>query len=115
MHGRCAAGPCALFAIGLFMAGKSLRSGLGEVAWVVALKLIAQPLITWWLAFHVFALDGVWGLSAVIQAALPTGALAFVLAQQYGLYVQRATSVILISTVGSLVTLSALFLILELG
>jgi malonate transporter and related proteins len=48
----------------------------------------------------------------VILAALPTGALIFVLAQQYGIYVQRATSVILISTVVSVVTLSALFVLL---
>lgn len=48
-------------------------------------------------------------------AALPTGALGFVLAQQYGIYVQRATAAILVSTVLSVITLSVLFAILGVG
>ena len=106
------AGPAALFAIGLFMVGKRLRHGLGEVLWVTLLKLIAQPLVTWLLAYHVLALEPVWAASAVILSALPTGALTFVLAQRYQTYIQRATSVILVSTVLSLVTLSLLFIVL---
>ncbi len=110
-----AAGPCALFSIGLFMVGRSLRAGLGEVGWLVILKLAVQPAITWWLAFEVFSMPPDLAASAVILAALPTGALVFVLAQQYGIYVQRVTSVILISTVVSVVTLSALFVLLGMG
>jgi hypothetical protein len=109
------AGPAALFAIGLFMVGKKLRHGLGEVLWVTLLKLILQPLVTWWLAYEVLALQPTWAASAVILSALPTGALTFVLAQRYELYIQRATSVILVSTVLSLVTLSALLLVIGVG
>ena len=110
-----AAGPCALFAIGLFMVGRSLRAGLGEVGWLVILKLAVQPLVTWWLAYHVFEMPPVWAASAVIIAALPTGALAYVLAQKYDVYLQRSTSTILISTVASVVTLSVLFVVLGVG
>lgn len=53
--------------------------------------------------------------AAVTLAALPTGALGFVLAQQYGIYVQRATAAILVSTVLSVITLSVLFAILGVG
>jgi predicted permease len=106
------AGPCALFAIGLFMVGKSLTAGMTEVSWLVFLKLLVQPLVTWWLAFHVFTMDPVWAAGALVQSALPTGALVFVLAQQYGIYVQRSTAVIMVSTVLSLVTLSVLFVYL---
>ncbi len=109
------AGPAALFAIGLFMVGKSFTAGMGEVGWVVTLKLLVQPLITWWLAYEVLDMDSLWAQTAVIQAALPTGALTFVLAQRYGTYVQRATAVIMISTVASVITLSALFLYLGVG
>lgn len=105
------AGPCALFAIGLFMVGKKLRQGLGEVLWVTLLKLVAQPLITWWLAYEVLHLEPIYAASAVIMAALPTGSLSFVLAQRYQVYIERATSVILVSTVFSVATLSALFVI----
>ena len=60
-------------------------------------------------------MEPVWAASAVILAALPTGALVFVLAQQYELYIQRSTAAIMVSTVISLVTLSALFLALGIG
>ncbi|WP_340116853.1 AEC family transporter [Pelagibius sp. 7325] len=109
------AGPCALFAIGLFMVGKSPTAGMTEVSWLVFLKLLIQPLITWWLAFHVFTMDPVWAAGALVQSALPTGALVFVLAQQYDIYVQRSTAAIMASTVISLFTLSALFVWLGIG
>ena len=57
-------------------------------------------------------LDPLWAASAVILAALPTGSLVFVLATQYGVYVQRATAAILVSTVLSVVTLSVLLAVL---
>lgn len=79
-----AAAPCALFAMGLFLVGRSVTAGAPEVGWLVALKLLLHPLATYVLAFEVFALERIWAISAVVLAALPTGALVFVLAQQYG-------------------------------
>lgn len=110
-----AASPCALFAIGLFLAGQSVTTGLVEIGWLVTLKLILQPAITWWLAFGVMSMDPTWAAAAVVQAALPTGALVFVLAQQYGIFVHRATATIMVSTVLSVITLSLLFAFLGLG
>lgn len=110
-----AAGPCALFAMGLFMVGKSFTAGLGEVTWVTLLKLLVMPAVAYWLAFDLMDMPRVWALSAVIMAALPTGALMFILAQEYEVYVQRSVAVILISTVASVVTLSLLFLWLGVG
>ena len=109
------AGPCALFAIGLFMVGKSPTAGMQEVSFLVLLKLLVQPAITWVLAYHVFTMEPVWAAGALVQSALPTGALVFVLAQQYGIYLQRSTAVIMASTVVSLFTLSALFVWLGIG
>lgn len=107
-----AASPCALFAIGLFLVGRSVTAGLTEVGWMVLVKLLVQPAITWWLAYRWLEMEPVWAAAAVIQAALPTGALVFVLAQQHGIYVQRASATILLSTVVSVVTVSLLFVIL---
>lgn len=103
-----AAGPCALFAIGLFLSGRPLTADLGEVGWMVALKLLMQPALTWLLATRVFHLDPFWTAAAVILGALPTGALTFVVAQQYRVYVERTSTVILVSTVLSVLTLSPL-------
>lgn len=109
------AGPCALFAIGLFMVGKSVRTGLGEVLWVTLLKLLLQPAVTYLLAYHVLTLSPVEAASAVVLAALPTGALSFVLAQRYSVYLQRSVAVILVSTLISVVTLFGLFIFLEIA
>ena len=107
-----AAGPCALFALGLFLYGKPLKAGIAEVGWMTFCKLILQPLVTWIVAVPVMGLPPFWAHAAVILAALPTGATVFVIAQRYGIYVQRSSALILVSTVLSLATLSALFLVL---
>jgi predicted permease len=104
--------PCALFAAGLFIAGCSIRGASAEISWLVGAKLILHPLITWWLAFHVFELSSLYATVAVIQAALPSGVPVFVLAQQYQAFVTRSSAVIAISTAISVLTVSALFLLL---
>ena len=100
------AGPCALFSIGLFLAFRPLRADLLEAGWISVIKLIWQPLATWLLIATVFPLTPFWAASALILAALPTGALVFVVAQQYGVYADRTSSVILVSTVASVITVS---------
>jgi malonate transporter and related proteins len=112
-----AAGPAALFAIGLFLSTRSLGTLVGgkklaEVGWLVYVKLIIQPLATWWLAGY-FGLDAFWRGSAVILASLPTAALCFVLAQQYKQFVERASATILISTVLSPVVISTIMILFE--
>ena len=101
-------GPCALFAMGLFLVGRSVTRGALEVAWLTVLKLLIHPAMTFVIAFWWLDLDPFWAACAVILAALPLGALTFVLAQQYQVYIQRAAAAILISTVVSVATLSAL-------
>ncbi len=104
--------PCSLFAAGLFIAGCSIRGTSMEIGWLVGAKLVLHPLITWWLAFHVFELNHLFATVAVIQAALPSGVPVFVLAQQYNGFVTRSSAVIAISTALSVVTVSALFMLL---
>jgi predicted permease len=110
-------GPAALFAIGLFLSTRSLRTLVGgkkmaEVGWLVYVKLVVQPLATWWLA-GVFGLDSFWRGAAVILASLPTAALCFVLAQQYRQFVERASATILVSTVISPLVLAAIMILFE--
>jgi malonate transporter len=102
-----AAGPCALFAMGLFLVGKPVSSGVGEVSWMVALKLIVHPALTWLVALALFDLPLEDLRGVVLMAALPTGALSFVVAQKYGVFVQRSSAAILFSTAASVVTVSA--------
>jgi predicted permease len=104
------AGPCALFAIGLFLASQSAGALVGgkraiEAGWLTFLKLVGQPALTYGLA-RLFGLDQHWSFAAALLSGLPTGALTFVLAQNYGIYVVRASAVILASTIVSAITLS---------
>ncbi len=104
-----AAGPCALFSIGLFLVGKTFRRGYLEVNFIVFIKLVIHPMITWILAFHVLGLNDLWGIICVIMAALPTGANIFILARRYQLFLDSTSTIIIISTVVSVLTLSILF------
>jgi hypothetical protein len=104
--------PCALFSAGLFISGGFSKADTMEISWLVFAKLLLHPLITYWLAYHVFALQGILPAVAVLQAALPSGVPVFVLAQHYGTFVVRSNAVIVISTCLSVVTLSALLLLL---
>lgn len=101
-------GPCALFAIGLFLASRSPKADLVEVGWISALKLLVQPALAWVMIRTLFPMDPFWEGSAIILAGLPTGALTFVVASQYRVYVERTSAAILVSTIASVVTLSAL-------
>ena len=105
--------PCALFAAGLFIAGCSVRGASTEIGWLVCAKLLLHPLITWWLAYRVFELEGILPAVAVVQAALPSGVPVFVLAQQYKTFVTRSSAAIVFSTAISVVTLTTLFVLLS--
>lgn len=106
-----AAGPCALFAIGVFLAGRPLRFDWREVGWLVPLKLIVQPLLTWALIVTLFPLDRFWTGAALLLAALPTGALTFVVAAHYQTYVDRTSQAILLTTIASVPVLSVILIV----
>lgn len=114
--GACA-GPCALFAVGLFLATQKTaalvdrRRGL-EVWWLSLVKVIVQPAATWAIGLA-FGMPPFWVAAAVISAAFPAGATAFVIAQRYKVFVERTSATILLSTVLSLFTLSALMILLD--
>lgn len=103
-----AAGPTALFALGSSLYGHPLSGDAREVSWLVVVKLLLNPLLTWWLVAYVFTLDPFWARSAVLIAAIPSGALVFVIAQRYRVYVQRSAATVVFSTTLSLITLSVL-------
>lgn len=105
-----AAGPVALFALGVFLAGQPWRRLPRDLAWIAPLKLVAQPLLAYGLAVTLFPLDPFWQGAAVLLAALPTGTLPFVLAQKYGLQEQPTAQTVLVTTLLSLPLLSILLL-----
>lgn len=103
------ASPCALVALGLFLAAKTDRAmhTTGATAMLVGLKLVLHPIIAWVLASAVFHLDPTVTRAAVLLAALPTGTGSFMLAEFYGREAAVTSRVILVSTIASVVTVSA--------
>lgn len=103
-----AATPCALVATGLMLGEARARFRPAIVARLVSLKLLVQPAITWVLAFHVIPLPPVWAETALLMSALPTGTGAFILAKLYGREAATTSGTVLVSTLLSFFTLSAL-------
>ncbi|WP_299199788.1 AEC family transporter [uncultured Amphritea sp.] len=101
------AAPVALFALGISLSGLEVRGGSFELVWLTLVKLVVHPLATFGLAL-LFALEPFWGASAVVLAALPTGAMVFVLAQQYNTRVTLTSATIMVTTLVSLITLAVL-------
>jgi predicted permease len=103
-----AASPCALVTIGLFLAQSAGGAAPALIARLVALKLLIQPGLTWLLAFHVFAMPRLWAETAVLISALPTGTGPFMLAKLYDREPALTSRAILVSTLLSTITVSAL-------
>jgi predicted permease len=106
-------GPAALFSLGLSLV--ELTGNMGEVIWLTTLKAIFNPLLTFALVTYVFAMDPFWSKAAVILSAMPTGANAYVIAQQYNVHVETVSSVVVVSTGASVVTISLLLIWLGVG
>ena len=75
---------------------------------LLAIKLIAHPVIVYLLLSAVGGFDRVWTFTAVLMASLPPALNVFVMASQYRTYVERASSAILIGTLSSVVTVTTL-------
>lgn len=105
-----AASPCALIALGLFLADNrkagSQPAGAHVETALVALKLLAQPAVTWLVAVPLLGLPSAAAHTAVLLAALPTGTGPFMLAEFYEREAVRTSRVVLATTVLSVATLS---------
>ena len=106
-----AAGPCALFAIGLFVSQLSLRAGAAAAWPSTALKLLLHPALTALLVFYLLPVDAYWAKVAVVCASLPLGATAFVLAQRYKLLEAETSTGAVLSTAVSVFTVSVVMLL----
>ncbi|MRG55363.1 AEC family transporter [Phyllobacterium sp. SYP-B3895] len=101
-----AAAPCALFAMGATLALRPLRRVPKELYLIVPLKLVVQPVLIYCVLRLAGDFPPVWVYTAMLMAALPTATNVFVIAQQYGVWVERASSSVLATTLFSIVTLT---------
>ncbi|MEZ5872009.1 MAG: AEC family transporter [Nitratireductor sp.] len=102
------AAPCALFAMGVTAALRPLKRVPVELAYLIPIKLILHPLLLLVIVSQVtHGVPIVWIEVAVLLAALPSATNVFVIAQQYGVWQERASSAVVVSTVLAVFTVTA--------
>ena len=109
-----AAGPCALFAIGVSLVRPDapLRSPI--LALPIVAKLIVHPLVVW-LAMQLFGIDEFATRVAVLTAALPSAGWVFIFAIRYQADAGRISATILLTTALAFVTFSGLVWLMGIG
>ncbi|MCD2472201.1 AEC family transporter [Jiella sp. MQZ9-1] len=100
------AGGLALFALGMSLTRYGLRGDLLASSLITVLSLVVMPLCVWLFATQL-GLPPLWLKGAVITAAAPAGINAYLLATYFKAGAKLAATTILISTIASVVTLSA--------
>ncbi|MEL7272559.1 MAG: AEC family transporter [Pseudomonadota bacterium] len=110
-----AAAPCALFAMGVTVALSPRGSMPKVMGLLVPIKLLIHPVLVYLLISWVGDFEPVWVYTAVLLASLPTATNVFVIAQQYDTWVNRASSMVLVSTVASVFTVTGLLYLIATG
>ena len=110
-----AAAPCALFVMGVTAALRPLKRVPKELGYLVPMKLLIHPALMYFLLIQIPGLDPLWLHSAVLLAALPSATNVFVIAQQYGIWEERASSAVVISTALSIVTVTTYLYLVTIG
>jgi len=101
-----AAAPCALFALGVSAALRPLKRVPADLVYLVPIKLLVHPMLVFFAVSWIPGVSDIWVYSAVLLAALPTATNVFVIAQHYGVWEQRASSAVVLSTVLSVFTVT---------
>ncbi len=99
------ASPTALFALGAFLQARGIGEGLSRPVSISAYKLLALPAIAYATA-RALGLGGVQLGCTLLLSAAPLAITNFVVADKFGLDVEAVASAIVLSTLGSALTLS---------
>jgi len=102
--------PYALISIGGSLTFEGIRTRLAAAAGATALKLVAMPLVGWFLLDRA-GLGGPDRLTAMLFFAMPASTAMYVLATELDGDADLSSAVIVLSTLGSIVTLSAVMIL----
>ena len=108
-----AGGPVALFSLGLFLSTQSMNAYstvAGRITAVTAIKLVALPCAALLLA-HIFGVQDTHYIAALaLFCFVPTGAFAYILASQFGVYEKESAAAVMVTSILSLVTVSGVLI-----
>jgi len=98
--------PIALFCLGASLQVSKTAISYKELSWVVGIKLFIHPALTWGAFYLLGVNDPVWLVATVLLTALPTGALAHVVAFKYDVFEKETSQIVVTSTMLSLFSVS---------
>ncbi|HMT92284.1 AEC family transporter [uncultured Thiothrix sp.] len=101
-----AAIPVALFCLGASLQFRQIQTSLGELSWLITLKLLVHPALTYFAFYLLGVTDPIWLVTTVLLTALPTGALVHVVAMRYNLFEQASSQLVVFSTLISLLSVT---------
>jgi malonate transporter and related proteins len=81
----------------------------------MALKMLLLPVAVYMIARYLVGLEPFWTQVVLVLAAMPTGANAYLFAERYGTGTAAVSGAIAVGTALSLITLSVLFLVMDMG
>jgi hypothetical protein len=110
-----AAVPTALFALGQTLATYRIRGEVATLSVIAVCKLVLYPVVVYLLATHVFELPPLWLGIAVLLAAMPVGANAFLFAARYDRVVPAISGALAVSTAIAVLSVSAVLYLLGAG
>lgn len=110
-----AAAPVALFALGVTVALRPFERMPWEVPGIVMVKLLLHPVIVLWALILLGPFPPEWSATALLMASLPPALSVFVIAQQYETWIEQASATVLVGTFMSVVTLTAMLVLIKSG
>jgi malonate transporter and related proteins len=107
--------PTALVALGVSLAAYSLRGSWGGMFALIGLKMVAMPIFVYFIARYAVTLPPLWIKVAVLFAAMPTGANAFLFAQKNDEAVPAVTGAVALGTGFAAATAALLLWLMDAG
>lgn len=105
--------PTALFALGLSLSTYSLRGQWNGMAILITMKMLVMPVMVYLLARYIVSIPPIWANIAVVLAAMPTGANAFLFARRNEESVAAVSAAIALGTGLAAITISVLLYLMD--
>jgi malonate transporter and related proteins len=107
--------PTALFALGLSLSTYSLRGQWSGMIALIAMKMVVMPLLVFLFTRYVVSVPPFWANIAILLAAMPTGANAFLFAHRNEESVAAVSAAIALGTGLAAMTVSLLLYLMDAG
>ena len=107
--------PTALFALGLSLATYSLRGQWSGMAVLIAMKMVLMPILVFLALYYIISVPPLWAKIALLLAAMPTGANAFLFAHRNEESVPAVSGAVAVGTALAAITVSLLLYLMDSG